>query len=978
VPTSLGARALTVGTHIAFAPGEYRPGGVRGNALIAHELAHVVQQAGGAPAVQNNDGGSESAETAADSAADAVRSGRRIRLSSLCAHGCSAVQLNGDPPQAGAGVEAAPAPFARPEQEQAPQLRHEDMIDFRHQWWSTDEKQLREMFERVMLRGGREGGTEHATWLLREFVSDRGRARGVVPVPVVSAYAVGARRGDLVQNPYTYTQREERIARNEAAIDRLYPAVATKASAVLGRLLAERADVLRRFRSHISGTLEQLLREGQERIDAEILRYGLERTPFTTFAYGHGHVAATPSYRYSIRDEPDVRAMSGAARDLLEQHRAIRRHRTDLLMLDAGTFVRGIFPPNSSQPLGPIIAGGARRAQMVATLQRLEEQYALLGALHSQRYPVLGAFLDDPDELAELASGDQVQQGHTAGELLWQRLERISKTRADLADGDINLWKLDQVIEVAKRTGGIEPGSLYGRWVDERNQEAKDDDKILDYVLSAIGLVLGLLAVPVTGGASLVLAAGSAGLGAVSLSRAVSEYKLKRADSQADRAFAIAGDDPTSFWIALEVVGVVLDLGGAAAALKAIRKPVSEAVSAGAHSADDAMQAAVRAAEAERPGLGARIRRAIVQQRQARGSGRSLAETVAGAAGHEARALRQSGAALTREADQALVSTASRLGGHHIKITPSGLIVRCTTCAIVRAQYAVELSRHPDLAAEWLELQKASRAAAGSANTAEVRKIARKVRDLADRLEILRATAHSRAARDALVRVAQRHADALDSQPIFKARFGEAAKLAPTDPASSARLATELEDDITAIGGRGIRDVIDERAGGLGEGLKSGAAAEEVAAESARGPAVARAVTQGPAETHHLATQFGSRAREIFEEAFGTNQIVTAGRLRHPVHHPVNLLTEFAEHRLFAGWWNATGRYVFFGHHRGYHSWVARHLRAALDTPNLTREQAFRAFVEMTDRLKRVVRNNPHILEYGPEVLPARLQNLAH
>ena len=38
------ARAVTVGNAIAFAPGEYRPGTFDGDALIAHELAHVVQQ----------------------------------------------------------------------------------------------------------------------------------------------------------------------------------------------------------------------------------------------------------------------------------------------------------------------------------------------------------------------------------------------------------------------------------------------------------------------------------------------------------------------------------------------------------------------------------------------------------------------------------------------------------------------------------------------------------------------------------------------------------------------------------------------------------------------------------------------------------------------------------------------------------------------------------------------------------------------
>ena len=42
----LSARAFTVGQHVAFGAGEFRPGSIEGDALIAHELAHVVQQGG--------------------------------------------------------------------------------------------------------------------------------------------------------------------------------------------------------------------------------------------------------------------------------------------------------------------------------------------------------------------------------------------------------------------------------------------------------------------------------------------------------------------------------------------------------------------------------------------------------------------------------------------------------------------------------------------------------------------------------------------------------------------------------------------------------------------------------------------------------------------------------------------------------------------------------------------------------------------
>lgn len=62
-----GARAFTVGDHVAFASGEYDPGSPEGAALLAHELAHVGQQAGATQA--KGRGATASLERNADSAA---------------------------------------------------------------------------------------------------------------------------------------------------------------------------------------------------------------------------------------------------------------------------------------------------------------------------------------------------------------------------------------------------------------------------------------------------------------------------------------------------------------------------------------------------------------------------------------------------------------------------------------------------------------------------------------------------------------------------------------------------------------------------------------------------------------------------------------------------------------------------------------------------------------------------------------------
>ena len=71
------AHAYTTGSHIAFAPGAYAPDSEGGHALLAHELAHVVQQEGGASGSPELDHGA-SHELAAQAATQAYASGGPI------------------------------------------------------------------------------------------------------------------------------------------------------------------------------------------------------------------------------------------------------------------------------------------------------------------------------------------------------------------------------------------------------------------------------------------------------------------------------------------------------------------------------------------------------------------------------------------------------------------------------------------------------------------------------------------------------------------------------------------------------------------------------------------------------------------------------------------------------------------------------------------------------------------------------------
>jgi Domain of unknown function (DUF4157)/Putative peptidoglycan binding domain len=81
---SIDARAYTVGRHIVFGDGQYAPGTMWGKRLLAHELAHVIQQRQPAGPVADSgletDGGREAFEQEAGAAASVISAGKRVHV----------------------------------------------------------------------------------------------------------------------------------------------------------------------------------------------------------------------------------------------------------------------------------------------------------------------------------------------------------------------------------------------------------------------------------------------------------------------------------------------------------------------------------------------------------------------------------------------------------------------------------------------------------------------------------------------------------------------------------------------------------------------------------------------------------------------------------------------------------------------------------------------------------------------------------
>jgi len=88
---ALSARAYTAGRHIVLGRGEYVPGAVAGRHVLAHELAHIIQQSRGGPA--GSAAGNRSLEASAAEAARRIARGERVAVAGSSGTGIARLSL---------------------------------------------------------------------------------------------------------------------------------------------------------------------------------------------------------------------------------------------------------------------------------------------------------------------------------------------------------------------------------------------------------------------------------------------------------------------------------------------------------------------------------------------------------------------------------------------------------------------------------------------------------------------------------------------------------------------------------------------------------------------------------------------------------------------------------------------------------------------------------------------------------------------
>jgi hypothetical protein len=721
-----GAEAFTLGSDVGFAAGQYAPGTDTGRQLITHELVHVLQQSGRLA-----------------SPVEAVIQRQEAP------GGATAPPATTAPSPGGPGELAVTLPTPEGPREDMPIAPRPglDRVWYNGVLLVNDREFMRGELRRLIARRGIEGGDE---WYRMLY--------GWRPMTVGLPFSAHARTsgGLRVRSPLD-AQRE---IQEERQFQRLLPVVGPLVDELYREVRADALAFLVQFEDRAGEVTRSVLRESEARIEAERIRYGLvreetRRTEYVDSGEGYAIPQESVEVRHQMERNVSTLGLAGAAKDLKAKRDeiadvALRRDR----LLRHHSYPRGGIVttelPEENRP---------EHERLGRLIEDKRREYDILRASYEDRYPILASYASDPASIARIGRGPSPETAAILNEQIYQKLGHIQQVRDELAPGGrVKIWKLPDIVALTKGATGAVAGTSLGamrsRVVDDEVRRVQAVEFWTNLALGALAIGLALLAAIPTGGSSLVAgvaavaALGSAGLSVYTAAQHVQEYQLERAmaGTDFDRARAVSSEDPSLFWLAVDILGAALDVGPALRGtrqlltagqrtFRSIAPAARRALTAPGDAATELaeLRRLAEAAEHGGPALAGRVAANVERLRAARGS----VERVAGAAGHEAEAVQKATAALGREAEQALINASTRLGEHAVKVTRRGRIVRCSApCVLLREEFAVELAHNPDLARRWSEIDELAK----SGDAAKAQQAANQASQLADELEAFRRT----------------------------------------------------------------------------------------------------------------------------------------------------------------------------------------------------------------------------------------------
>lgn len=677
----LDALAFTYGRDIYFRPETYAPHTHSGKRLLAHELTHVVQQTGQAGVGESSLGSTPGPRV------------QRVRYGDVTSG------------------------FFPPEHPTQRLLReHRELFNRAKYSSSYDQYTVDERIEMIQT-------------LLNQFL--------VGPFDERALEKIWASFGDrLFEVANDHLDLWNRSWRRGAELTKIL----------------EVREFLAKFRQRTLTETRDVLEESRNRLAAERIRYGLQsvttehtemRDVPTGDVFGGGRPVMAPQEvtvrrrHTEMAESPTTVGLAKAAELLAEQQRHVYELQREQRALVNHTAIGAPMGMPAGIPSEPIITDRRRYEELGEQIETAQDEKQALQATFVQQYPILAAFADgnrlDVSGLEKIAAGPSQDAAARLQEEIDERLENIEKVEEELgSDGDLSIWALPRMLDRTKQQMGIEAGSLQASMIDAKIDQVETDKTLRDLALGAIALGLGLLAAIPTGGSSLLAATavvGATGSAAIGVYQAGEHYQQYQAEAAAantafDRARAISENEPSLFWLALDIVFAGLDLHPARVVFDVVGPAVKQAIREGTQLSREAIDAAKR--------VGPEFAQLVVQrvERLRSGSARFRRALTGPEEAAEA-ASRRLGEV------RPVVEVPTELGPHRVKLTPGGHLVRCSIpCEWIRSAYATELAENPELARRLSELETQARRAVD--DRAAARRIAEEARDLTDELEATR------------------------------------------------------------------------------------------------------------------------------------------------------------------------------------------------------------------------------------------------
>lgn len=650
------ARAFTLGRDVFFGASEYRPESAGGRELLAHELTHVVQQ-----------------RPRSDTGKGVVRR-QPVGSEPICLP-VEQENVCTVPPVA----ESEPVAVTTP-----PEGSKTTVVD----GWTVADDTAYNVFQlrQVVARDGLEG--------LEEFKQAFDRQVQQIEI--------------LLDLPGGVPDTDPDAGVPTTALPNPLPDIAPHVDAAYEKVQQEGLAFLGRFRRSAREVLSKTLDESEVHIKAEMHRYGIGDL-VGEIMEGKGVWYVQPG-----TDTSATRGMVAAAKLLAQKAKEINRLRDE----------RESLVGHSPYSPGSFVWDYEKYDRLTERIEVRERDFDVYRAELTREYPILATYFSKEGE-ADVGDLEDIGEGFTRGirlELAMtvaDKLGNIQKVREEIGPGgDVNVWKLPQVVGMTKAVAEVEGDPFRDRLVEEKVEDEEWSGTLWKITLGLVALGLGLLAAIPTGGGSLLAATaaiGSLAANAYIAYESYQEYTLQSALSGTtfDRARAISQNEPSLFWLAVDIVGAAAEVGPilrtGREAIRAMRSgqqtfeqlaPLAKAADAarGTEESVRATERLVQAAKAADPEYGEQLAKRLTRDQARRTA--------------ELESVREAAKPLTISGELAAANAVA--AGAKIKVSPGGWLVVCSSpCRWLRTTYADQLGRNPTLEAELSALEtRAARAAA--------------------------------------------------------------------------------------------------------------------------------------------------------------------------------------------------------------------------------------------------------------------------